>query len=68
MGPDTRHFEVSTDLVRRRQRLKYRVTTGISRAKASRMVEVLDSNFRITGPCSDDAALQVGVCVVWIYG
>jgi DNA-binding transcriptional LysR family regulator len=27
------------------------------------MVEVLDSNFRITGPRSDDAALQVGVRV-----
>ena len=32
------------------------------------MVEVLDSNFRITGPRSDDAALQVSVRVVWIHG
>ena len=68
MGPVTCHFEISIELVRQRQRLKDRVTTGISRAEASRMVEVRDSNFRITGPRPDDAALQVGVRVVWIRG
>ena len=61
-------FDYATDLVRERQRVKDRVAAGISRAEAYPMVEVLDSHFRITGPRSDDAALQVGVRVVRVHG
>ena len=66
-GPLMCHFEVSTDLVRERQRVKDRVAAGISRAEAYPMVEVLDSHFRIASPRSDEAALHVGVRVVRVH-